>query len=78
MACRTKNKKPLILSGGLNEENITKALQTVAPAALDINSGVESEPGKKDHAKLTRIFDIIRAADSPPDNALLIFTKRGK
>ena len=78
LACRTKNKKPLILSGGLNEENITKALQTVAPAALDINSGVESEPGKKDHAKLTRIFDIIRAADSPPDNALLIFTKRGK
>ena len=57
---------------------IAEALQTIAPAALDINSGVESEPGKKDHAKLTRIFDIILAADSPPDNALLIFTKRGK
>jgi phosphoribosylanthranilate isomerase len=78
LACRTKNKKPLILSGGLNEENIAEALQTVTPAALDINSGVESEPGKKDHAKLARIFDIIRAVDIAPDNVLLIFTKRGK
>ena len=78
LACRIKNKKPLILSGGLNEENIAEAMQTVAPAALDINSGVESKPGKKDHAKLARIFDIIRAVDTAPDNALLIFTKRGK
>ena len=61
LACRIKNKKPLILSGGLNEKNIAEALKVVAPAALDINSGVESEPGKKDHAKLARIFDIIRA-----------------
>jgi phosphoribosylanthranilate isomerase len=76
LACRIKNKKPLILSGGLNEENIAEALQTVAPAALDINSGVESEPGKKDHAKLARIFEIIRATDIAPDNALLIFAKR--
>ena len=34
LACRIKNKKPLILSGGLNEENIAEALKTVAPAAL--------------------------------------------
>jgi Phosphoribosylanthranilate isomerase len=78
LACRIKDKKPLILSGGLNEGNIAEALQTVAPAALDINSGVELSPGKKDHTKLTRIFDIIRAADIAPDNAPLIFTKREK
>ena len=77
LACRVKNKKPLILSGGINEKNIAEALRTVAPAALDINSGVESKPGKKDHEKLARIFDIIRAADTAPDNAQLIFTKRG-
>ena len=76
LACRIKNKKPLILSGGLNEENIAEALRTVVPAALDINSGVESEPGKKDHAKLARIFDIIRAADTSPDSTQLIFMKR--
>jgi phosphoribosylanthranilate isomerase len=78
LACRIKNKKALILSGGLNEKNVAEALKVVAPAALDINSGVESEPGKKDHAKLARIFDIIRVADNAPDNAQLIFTKRGK
>jgi len=78
LASRIKNKKSLILSGGLNEGNIAEALQTVAPAALDINSGVELVAGKKDHAKLARIFDIIRAVDTIPDNALLIFTKRGK
>jgi phosphoribosylanthranilate isomerase len=78
LACRVKNKKSLILSGGLKEKNIAEALKVVAPAVLDINSGVESEPGKKDHAKLARIFDIIRAVDTEPDNALLIFTKRGK
>jgi phosphoribosylanthranilate isomerase len=78
LACRIKNKKQLILSGGLNEENIAEAMQTVAPAALDINSGVESEPDKKDHTKLARIFDIIRSSDTAPDNAQLIFSKRDK
>jgi phosphoribosylanthranilate isomerase len=78
LACRIKNKKPLILSGGLNEKNITEALRTVTPAALDINSGVEISPGKKEHAKLVRIFDIIRAADTAPGNSQLIFSKRKK
>jgi phosphoribosylanthranilate isomerase len=77
LACRIKNKQLLILSGGLNEKNIPEALRSVAPMALDINSGVESEPGKKDHAKLARIFDIIRAVDTAPGNSLLVFTKRG-
>jgi phosphoribosylanthranilate isomerase len=78
LACHIKNNKPLILSGGLNEKNIAEALRTVTPAALDINSGVESEPGKKDHMKLARIFDIILAVDTALDNAPLIFTKREK
>jgi phosphoribosylanthranilate isomerase len=75
-ACRIKNKKPLILSGGLNEDNIAQAIKDVAPHALDINSGVELSPGKKNHTKLARIFDIIRTVDIDSDNALLIFTKR--
>ncbi|MCX5848744.1 MAG: phosphoribosylanthranilate isomerase [Deltaproteobacteria bacterium] len=76
LACRLKNKKPLILSGGLNGENVAEALRKVTPTALDINSGVESSPGRKDHAKLSRIFDIISAADTVSGNAQLIFTKR--
>lgn len=76
LTCRIKDKKPLILSGGLNADNIAEALKSVTPAALDINSGVEASPGKKDHKKLTQIFDIIRAFDATPENSLLIFKKR--
>jgi phosphoribosylanthranilate isomerase len=76
LACRIKNKKLLILSGGLNGENIKEAIEKIAPHALDINSGVEKSPGKKDHIKLARLFDIVRAANFSTDNAPLIFTKR--
>ena len=76
LACRIKNKKPLILSGGLNEENIKEAMEKVAPRALDINSGVEKSPGKKDHGKLARIFDIVHEVNSKMDDTPLIFTKR--
>ena len=76
LAQRIKNKKLLILSGGLNETNVKKALEKVAPQALDINSGVEKSPGKKDHIKLARLFDIVRAANFSANNAPLIFTKR--
>ena len=76
MACRIKDKKRLILSGGLNEGNIVEALQRIAPAALDINSGVEISPGKKDHAKLKTIFNMIRKANTATEDSPIIFTKR--
>lgn len=52
--------KPLILSGGLNEDNVIEALDQVHPGALDINSGVEERPGKKDAAKISRIMQKIQ------------------
>ena len=67
--------QPLILSGGLKEENIHEALRVVSPAALDINSGVESSPGKKDHARIARIMQIINEAGACCA-APVIFTQR--
>ena len=51
---------PLILSAGLSTRNVQDAIATVSPDAVDINSGVESVPGRKDHCKLIEIIDIIR------------------
>lgn len=55
---------PLILSGGLNESNVLSALRKVRPAALDINSGVEEKPGKKDAAKIARMMRILHFASN--------------
>ena len=46
----------IILAGGLNPENIQQAAEIVSPYALDISSGVEAVPGKKDPDKLQRLF----------------------
>lgn len=67
--------QPLILSGGIKEENILEAMQMVSPAAMDINSGVESSPGKKDHVKIARIMQIINETDAGCA-APVIFTRR--
>jgi phosphoribosylanthranilate isomerase len=57
---KTKTTKPLILSGGLNPENVAKAMETVHPYAVDVSSGVEVSPGRKDHAKLRDFIRICK------------------
>ncbi|MEN8188986.1 MAG: phosphoribosylanthranilate isomerase [Thermodesulfobacteriota bacterium] len=55
--------RPLILAGGLDESNVAEAIETLHPFGVDINSGVESGPGKKDHGKLNRLMEKVRSAD---------------
>lgn len=65
LAATLGRERPLILAGGLMEENIAEAIAAVAPKAVDINSGIERAPGVKDHDRMQRIVTIIRA--EPPE-----------
>ncbi len=54
-------KRPLILAGGLSPENILNAMTAASPFAVDVNSGVESAPGIKDHAKITEFVKKVKS-----------------
>jgi phosphoribosylanthranilate isomerase len=49
--------KPLILAGGLNPENVAEAVRTVEPYSVDVSSGVERQPGVKDHQKMVEFVE---------------------
>lgn len=55
--------KPVWLAGGLNADNVTRAIQTVRPYAVDVSSGVESEPGIKDPTRLKAFVKAVRQAE---------------
>jgi len=49
--------RPIILAGGLRADNVRTAIRTVRPYGIDVCSGVEREPGKKDPVKLTEFMN---------------------
>lgn len=59
---KKRTQKPIILSGGLSPENVAEAIQTVNPYAVDVCSGVEATPGRKDHQKLAAFIQKCRNA----------------
>src|SRR5207237_21231 len=53
---------PIFLAGGLTPENVAEAVQRVQPYAVDVSSGVEATPGRKDHAKVRSFVTAAKSA----------------
>ena len=62
-ARRASLKHRIILAGGLKVENVAAAIRIVRPYGIDVASGVESSPGKKDHDLLREFIKEVRRAE---------------
>lgn len=56
-------RKPIVLSGGLTPENVAEAVRQVRPYAVDVSSGVEAAPGRKDIGKVRLFIERVRNAN---------------
>ena len=56
---------PIILSGGLTAQNVIAPVNALKPYAVDVNSGVELEPGKKDGKKMKEFIEIVSYISGP-------------
>jgi phosphoribosylanthranilate isomerase len=59
VSLRPYRRCPIILAGGLNPENVARAISEMSPQVVDVSSGVESAPGIKDHELMKRFRDAV-------------------
>ena len=52
--------KKVILSGGLTPENVSRAIEIVKPYGVDVSTGVEDSPGKKNHIKMRKFIEAVK------------------
>jgi phosphoribosylanthranilate isomerase len=57
LVAKRRSKVPMILAGGLTADNVGDAIELVRPFAVDVVSGVEAEPGRKDQAKVEAFLE---------------------
>ncbi|GMQ81421.1 MAG: phosphoribosylanthranilate isomerase [Rhodothermia bacterium] len=63
LAASLASEFPLFLAGGLSPDNVNAAVQTVKPVGVDVSSGLEGEPGKKDFGKIDAFFSALERAE---------------
>ena len=63
LARHHRSEPPVVLSGGLDPDNVGEAIAAARPFGVDTASGTEAAPGRKDPAKLTAFFRAVKAAD---------------